>query len=115
MDIPSQIKIARTGFFISLTSYGLFWLMDALRPGFVSRSFSVHLFLLCTIVFGVWWAIIVENYQERAWVQRLVAVILGFFLAVLTLRLGEGLGILRILLVIFAACLPSLFLKLLKE
>ncbi len=111
----SQIKIARTGFFVSLISYGIFWSMDAMRPGFVARSFSVHLFLLGTIVFGVWWAIVVREYRERPWLQRLCATILGFFLAVLTWRLGEGFGAFRFLMVIVALCLPSLFFQLIHD
>ncbi len=50
-----QIAVARTGFLASLISYAAFWTADIARPGFVSRYFSVHVFLLAAIAFGWWW------------------------------------------------------------
>ena len=48
--------VARTGFFMSLISYVVFFFLDFVRPGFVSRAFSVHLFLAATLLFGAWWS-----------------------------------------------------------
>ena len=48
--------VARTGFFMSLISYVVFLFLDFVRPGFVSRAFSVHLFLAATLLFGAWWS-----------------------------------------------------------
>ena len=47
--------IARPGFFTSLISYDVFFLLELVRAGFVSRAFSVHLFLLIAILFAFWW------------------------------------------------------------
>lgn len=99
-------RIAKTGFFISLFSYVVFWLMDALRPGFVARSFSVHVFLLCAIGFGVWWGVKVQSYTDRPWVQMLTAGGFGFILAVITWRLGSGFDLFRPLMTLVALCVP---------
>lgn len=50
------MKIFQTAFYTSLISYAVFFAAEILRPGFVSRSFSVHLILLAAIAFGVAWA-----------------------------------------------------------
>lgn len=52
----SSERIAKTGFLTSAISFVLFFATELLRPGFVSRSFSVYLFLLSAILFGVWWS-----------------------------------------------------------
>lgn len=99
-------RLAKTGFYISVVSYGMFWVLDTLRPGFVARSFSVHLFLLAALVFGVWWGIIMKEYTDRPWLQLAVAAVLGILLAVLTWNFGEGLGALRLLIAAFAVLIP---------
>ncbi len=48
--------VARTGFYASLAWYAVFFAADLLRPGFVSRYFSVHWLLLLTAACGAWWA-----------------------------------------------------------
>jgi hypothetical protein len=68
--------LARTIFFTSLVSYVAFWIVDAVRPGFVSRYLSVHLFLLVSIFSGVWWSIEVPSLKERPWISFLIC---GFF------------------------------------
>lgn len=53
--------VARTGFWTGLASYLVFWAADLARPGFVSRYFSVHLFLLMTLAFGGWMTYLESN------------------------------------------------------
>lgn len=108
-------SIAKTGFNVSLISYGFFWMMDLLRPGFVSRTFSVHLFLLSAIVFGMWWGMTVKEYTDRPWIQMLTAIILGIFLSVITWNLGESFGALRVIVCAFTLMVPFLFWRLLLE
>lgn len=99
-------KIAKTGFYVSLISYVIFWLLDLLRSGFVARSFSVHLFLLAALVFGIWWAIVVKEYTERPWVQLAVALSLGILLSVITWNLGTGLGMWRLVVTVMVVGVP---------
>lgn len=47
--------VARTGFYAALTWYAVFFAADWLRPGFVSRYFSVHLLLMVAAACAVWW------------------------------------------------------------
>ncbi len=108
-------SIVKTGFYVSLTSYVIFWLLDAMRPGFVSRSFSVHLFLLAAIMFGVWWGIVVKEYMDRPWVQMCVTGILGIVLAVIVWIFGEQFGLLRLLITLLSLFIPMLFWNLLRR
>ncbi|MBI4713963.1 hypothetical protein HY771_02150 [Candidatus Uhrbacteria bacterium] len=87
--------ISRTGFYVSIVSYAVFWILDAILPGFVARSFSVHIFLLSAIVFGIWWAISVKEYTQRPWLEILCALVLGILLSVLTWIFGEGFDMFR--------------------
>lgn len=89
--------------------------MDLLRPGFVSRSFSVHLFLLAMIGFGLWWAVVVKTYVDRPWVFLLLSAVCGLVLAVITWVLGAGFGALRFVVVIIAFLVPILFFRLINE
>lgn len=108
-------QIAKTGFHVSLISYGLFWLLDVLRPGFVSRSFSVHLFLLAALIFGLWWGIQVKEFTDRPWVQLVVVGILGILFAVLTWFSGSGLGTLRVLITLISLFIPVIFWNLIRK
>jgi hypothetical protein len=110
-----QTTISRTGFYVSLISYVVFWVLDILKSGFVARTFSVHIFLFSAIVFGIWWAIVVKEYTERPWLEMLFALVLGILLSVLTWIFGEGLGMFRFLIVIIAFLIPLLFLRLLRD
>lgn len=76
------LALTRTAFFTSLVSYVGFWLADLVEPGFVSRYFSVHVFLLSSIVFGLLWSHLLEEYEERPLVQLVVSVALGLLAAV---------------------------------
>jgi hypothetical protein len=107
--------IAKTGFYVSLVSYGIFWLFDVVRPGFVSRSFSVHLFLLAALIFGIWWGITVKEYMDRPWAQMPIAIVLGFALSVITWGAGEGFGALRLVVVVITFFIPTLFWRLVQK
>jgi len=107
--------ITRTGFLVAVTSYILFWLLDALQPGFVSRYFSVHIFLLAAIVFGVWWAAVVDQYTQRPWLESLVALSLGIILAVITWNTSDGLDGYRLLLALMGLFTPSIIYVLIKD
>ncbi|OGL64013.1 hypothetical protein A3C09_00530 [Candidatus Uhrbacteria bacterium RIFCSPHIGHO2_02_FULL_47_44] len=109
-----QEILARTGFFVSLASYGLFWLLDLIHPGFVARFFSVHLFLLGMIVFGIWWGSVVEEYTDRPKIQEATLVLVGILCAVLTWNLGEMFGGWRLIVSAVAFVVPLLVLRLLK-
>lgn len=105
----------QTGFIVSVTSYVIFWTTDLLIPGFVSRYFSVHLFLAGAIVFGLCWSLTLKEYEERPWLQLLVAILLGILALVIVWKSGEDLGGYRVLVVAVALLTPSLILKLLRE
>lgn len=100
--------IARTGFLVSLTSYALFWIADVIEPGFVSRFFSVHLFLLSSIVFGLAWTAVMETYTSRPRLHRAVALLCGVVLCVLTWSLVGDVGAYRVLLSLIALATPSI-------
>lgn len=108
-------RIAKTGFYVSLISYVCFWLLDVLRPGFVSRSISVHLFLFATLVFGIWWAVVVKEYTDRPWVQMLCAGAFGIILSVITWTFGEGFGAFRLIVVVTAFFIPLIFWRLIQK
>jgi hypothetical protein len=110
-----QEAISKTCFLTSLTSYVMFWLMDLIQPGFVARYFSVHIFLLGIIFFGIWWSKVVEEYTDRPLLQVLVAYSFGFILSVITWNSAKELGMIRGLLVIIAFLIPLFVLKILKS
>lgn len=74
---PVSEVLARTFFITSTISFFVFLSLDLLRPGFVSDTFSVHWFLLITIVSGIWWGSVVKELKERRVFQILSAVIFG--------------------------------------
>jgi len=106
--------ITRTGFLVSLTSYIVFWLADVVQPGFVSRYFSVHIFLLATVVFGVLWSIVLEEYVQRPLVHVLSAVTFGVVLAVLTWGLAVDLEVYRVPLILLTAVSPMILYSLIR-
>lgn len=102
-----QERISRVGFLTSLSSYALFWLADALRPGFVARYLSVHVFLLAAALFGAWWAASVRSYADWALAQYAIALVAGVACAVVVWNVGEGFGPYRLLAVACAALVPA--------
>ena len=55
MHLCKQEVLARTVFFTSFVSFVVFFVLDTLFPGFVSRFFWVHWFLLVAILSALWW------------------------------------------------------------
>ncbi|MBI4592261.1 hypothetical protein HY733_02325 [Candidatus Uhrbacteria bacterium] len=106
--------ITRTGFLVSLASYIVFWLSDVMQPGFVSRYFSVHIFLLATVVFGVLWSIVLEEYEQRLLIHVLLAVTFGVVLAVLTWDLAADLDVYRVPVVLLTAVIPAMLYALIR-
>lgn len=102
-----QERIAKTGFFTSAISYVSFWIVDALRPGFVARYLSVHLFLLAAVVFGAWWMATVREYRDWPFAQYGVAAVLGIVLASIAWTLGAGFESYRLLAVLAAFVTPA--------
>ncbi|MBT5807645.1 hypothetical protein HOI18_00010 [Candidatus Uhrbacteria bacterium] len=107
--------IARTGFLTSLVSYITFWLFDIIQPGFVSRYFSVHIFLLGAVIFGLWWSSAMDDYIERPGIQLLFALVFGILLAVLTFALSKDMSGYRLILSLISFTIPWIVLRLLKS
>ncbi len=63
---PFTLRLIATLFRVSALSYVLFWAADAMRPGFVSRYVSVHLFGLLALVFGTLFAVYGEDVGGRS-------------------------------------------------
>jgi hypothetical protein len=102
-------KIFATAFITSLTSYGIFALAEYTRPGFVSYHFSLHWFLLLTIVFAVAWVLSMGEDEESVlpgFVGIIAKVILSILLFVLVWKEGLVFNDFRIFLALVAAMLP---------
>ncbi len=106
--------IARTGFLVSLASYLFFWLLDVAHPGFVARYFSVHIFLLGVILFGIWWAVVVEEYVDHHQIQFAFAVVFGILVSVLVWNIGSSFGVARGIVSLLALLVPVLVLRLVR-
>ena len=107
--------ITRTGFYVSLTSYVVFWLTDVVQPGFVSRYFSVHIFLLASVVFGFLWATVLEEYASRPIIQVAVSLFCGLGLVMLTWGLAEGLDVYRLPVVLLSFFTPAILYALIRS
>ncbi len=101
-----QERIARTGFFTGAISYVSFWIVDAIRPGFVARYLSVHLFLLAAIAFGAWWTLAARSYRDWPFAQYVVAAAFGIVLATIAWNFGAGFESYRLLAVLAAFVAP---------
>jgi hypothetical protein len=112
-DKPLE-AILRTGFLVSIISYLIFWLADVVQPGFVSRYFSVHLFLLASTVFGVLWSMVLREYEQRPLMHSVVALTFGVFLCVLTWSLAQDLDVYLVPLVVIAFLTPAILYSLIR-
>ncbi len=110
-----QEIIARTGFVTSVYAYAFFWGADLMQPGFVSRYFSVHIFLLCAIVFGWWWSRCVKWFTDRPILQHILAVVLGIILLVLSFSLEKTLGAWAVPLGVMGALSPFIFMRFIRS
>ncbi|MBI2473088.1 hypothetical protein HYV70_00845 [Candidatus Uhrbacteria bacterium] len=107
--------LVRTGFLTSLLFYILFWFTDFLIPGFVSRYFSVHLFLLTALVCGLLWSHVIDTYRQHPQWRRFIVFSLGFMFALLTWKFTSGLGFERFFLVMVVFFTPTLLSFFLNE
>lgn len=94
--------IAKTGFYTFAYSYIGFFFLDIIRPGFVSFHFSVHLFLVLAILFGIATCILYRDEQmaDSKWGELFFFLVTGFMLAGLIWREGVVFGDFRFLLAI---------------
>lgn len=107
--MSEQEIIAKTGFYVSLISYVVFLFAEYVRPGFVMNVFSVHLFLLAVIIFGVWWSVCGTNEVKSLFskvlhgcIRLAVSVIFGILVWSETANFGD----LRIFIACIVASLP---------
>jgi len=107
------VKIASTGFWASAVSYAVFWIADAMRPGFTARYISVHVFLLSAILLGVWGGF--EKHRERPLMLWMLAIGLGILVAVVGWSIGEGFEEYRVLVSMIGLFVPSICLALLRS
>jgi hypothetical protein len=107
-------SIAQTGFLMSLTSYVFFWLLDLVRPGFVARFFSVHIFLLGMIVFGIWWSHTIETYTDRIRLQYILSLVFGIVFLVIVWKTGVWLDFMRPMVAFIAFFVPLIVLRLVR-
>lgn len=98
--------VAATGYVVSLFSYVGFWVLDALRPGFVSRTFSVHVFLLSAVLFGIAWHASGARIKDTPVRDYLLAAGGAAVLSAVVWNLGSGFGAFRILMTSLAFILP---------
>lgn len=99
-------RIARTGFIVSLLSFGLFAIADYTRPGFVSYVFSVYWFLFAALVFGIWWALLDDASETSKLFAWPVKVAIGVALLALFWKEGGAFGDFRALLALVGLVLP---------
>lgn len=107
-------NILKIGFFTSIISYVTFWVLDLIRPGFVSRYFSVHIFLLSAIIFGFLWGKIMEQYEDRSYVQIIFGFIFGLVFSVLIWVFGKEYAELRLLISVVGFFIPLLVIRLIR-
>lgn len=114
------VPAIKTGFYVSILSYAFFAFADYLRPGFVSNIFSVHLFLLAGLVFGILWMVVDEEDVQQSSdamlfiLKNFVHLLLGATLAFILWKEGGAFGDFRILISLLGFLLPwtlSLLLK----
>lgn len=106
--------IAKTGFFTSLISYLLFALTEIIRPGFASRYFSIHFFLLITIVFGFWWSSQIKTFKDHWLWQYICAIVFSLIFFLIAWHWGQGFAEYRILMALLSASAPIIFLRSLR-
>ena len=100
---------------MSLVSYVIFWLADVAQPGFISRYFSVHVFLLASVVFGLLWASVLERVRVKADVPGGRGAFCGLVLAVLTWGLAQDLGVYRVPLSLVSFFTPTILYTLIRQ
>lgn len=98
--------IIKTAFLTSFVSYGFFLLCEYLRPGFVSYVFSVHLFIIPIIIFGVWWSVVTKEQSDRSLIWIGFKIFVGLLLMIILWREGAVFGDMRIFICLIGLALP---------
>lgn len=106
--------VFKTGFFTCVTSYVIFWGMDLIRPGFVSRTFSVHIFFAVAVFCAIFWLSYHPEPKFSSFLSGISSVLFGVLLAVLVWGFGQGLGEHQIPATVLALFLPSLLFRLIR-
>ena len=113
--VDELIPILKTGTVVSAVSYVFFFVVEWMRPGFVSNVFSVHVFLFSALLFGCLWGIATQKYPSEEEVSHrlslgafLSACIFGLLLAWFAWTEGRSLGDFRLLLVLISFVAPFL-------
>lgn len=91
------------GYRVSLATYILLLVLDTLRPGFVSSSFSVHLLLIPTLLF-----VVASRAASPPTPRLLVTIPLSLLLAFFVWSYGAVFGDFRLLLALATALIPFL-------
>ena len=105
----------KSAFFISLVTYLLLILAEAIQPGFVSNYFSAHWLLLVALGLFILLVVRGETFRSHRMVEWVLAILVALIFGVVTWRLGEPLEELRFLMVLVAAMLPFGILSLSKQ
>ena len=108
-------QIAKTGFLVSLYSYGVFFLLDVWRPGFVNIVFSVHLFFVAMLFFGIWWGIVAPEAESNGvmWkvMSAVVECIIGCVLALVVWYAGDVFGDMQLVVAFVLLFMPMLVMR----
>lgn len=113
--ITSWIEpLAKTGFYTSFISYLVFWSMDILIPGFVSRFFSVHLFLLMSILCVSIWGATIETYYPSRFGLSLGALSIGVLLCTVSFVVLDR-SLFSLFLSVMAFFIPFIVLRLIGD
>jgi hypothetical protein len=111
---PVEI-VLRTVFLTSLISFLVFLTLDLLRPGFVSRTISVHVFLAVAVVSGFFWSHLVKRVEEGKWPVSLFALIFGLAGIFVSWNFRADLSDYLVVVLPLAAIVPFLVIYLLHE
>jgi hypothetical protein len=108
--------LAQTGFIVSLVSLTIFWLADIVRPGFVSRYFSPHVFAVIAIGFGVWWLRVrTKKAKAHPWLRVFVLLFFSVLFLFIAWSCGQGFGAFRFVFSILAFFTPWFIVRLIES
>lgn len=110
-----EASVSGTAFVAFSAAYAAFWAAELVRPGFVSRFLSVHLFLIAAAASGAWHAARARRYRDRPLAQYATAFLLAPLAAYAAWRLGAGFGDGRLLAAALAAAIPVVIVPLLRS
>lgn len=96
------------GYRVSLATYILLLVLDTLRPGFVSSSFSAHLFLIPTFLFALASCRATPPFKGGAGGGWSLPLLTASLLSLTVWHFGSVFGDFRLLLALAAALIPFL-------